>query len=383
MIVLFRGCDYGCASMQIGVSARGLSVPLGGARRILDELLTWLPVLGHGHDIRVYQPPGTRSFEGTGPVRVSAPHPVLWERVALPRALARTAPDVFLSPKTLLPARLPPRTRTAIMVLDLLYFSIRGRYLHEYKWADILYMRRYFLDACRRADAILCISESTRRDLLSLCPLPEARIHVVPLGVGLPEPHLLSPNRIEEVRRRYGLERPYIFYAGSLSPRKNMVRGVRAWASIAGQIPHDLVVTAGKSWRDRSVKQSVRTLGMSDRFRRLGAVPPDDLASLYAGADICLYPSLYEGFGLPVLEAMSCGCPVVTSDAAAIPEVAADAARLVDPESEEAMAAALLDVLTDTAEAGRLREMGRIRAASFPWQKTVQSTLHVLEGIVA
>lgn len=369
--------------MRIGVSARGWSVAVGGARKILEESLRRLPVLGAGHEILSYQPPGSPVAPGTTPVWVAAPHPAWWERVALPRALRADPPDVLFAPKTLLPPNLPAGVRTLSLVLDLLYFPIGGSYLHEYRWRDIAYNRLFYRDSCRRATALACISEHTRRDLQAVCPdLPPGKIHVVPLGVDPPAAEAVSAARVTEVRARHGLARPYVFYAGSLSPRKNMVRGVRAFARLAPEIPHDLVVTAGKSWRDRDAEAEVDRCGLRGRFRRLGAVPAEDLPALYAGADAFFFPSLYEGFGLPVIEAMACGCPVVAANASSVPEAAGGAAELADPLDEAALAAALRRVLADPARAAALRAAGRTRAAECSWDRTVRGWLDILERLV-
>ncbi len=357
-------------------------MPIGGARKVLDEILRRLPVLGSDHEVISYQPPGTPVMPGVNPVWVEAPHPVWWERVALPRAVRAHPPDVLFAPKTLLPPGVPADVRTLSLVLDLLYFPLRGDYLHEYQWRDIAYNRLFFRASCRRATAVACISEHTRNDLMSVCPdLPPGKVHVVPLGVDLPGPEAVSAARAEDVRARHHLDNPYVFHAGSLSPRKNMVRGVRAWARLADKIPHDLVVTAGKSWRDSDVEAEVDRCGLRGRFRRLGAVPEADMPALYAGADVFFFPSLYEGFGLPVLEAMACGCPVVASNTTAIPEAAGEAALLVDPEDEAAMAGALLRVLTEPTLADGLRAAGRRRASECTWDRTVRSLLDVIGSI--
>lgn len=365
--------------MQFGISARGLAVSVGGAQRLLDEILRWMPSLATGHDVLSYQESGQPVAPGTTPVWVSAPHPVWWEQFALPRAVRRQPPRVLLAPKTLLPIGLPASVKTVSIVLDLLYFPVRGNYLHEYKWRDIAYNRLFYRSSCRRADRVVCISDHTRRDLLSVCPLPPEKVRVVPLGVSLPPAVLISPERITDVRARHGLHRPYIFYAGSLSPRKNMVRGVQAWAGIADRIPHDLVVTAGKSWRDQAVEDEVDRVGLRARFLRIGAVPDQDMPALYAGADVFFFPSLYEGFGLPVLEAMACGCPVVASRSTSIPEVAGSAALLADPWSVPDLGRALLRVLQEPSVAGDLREAGVRQAAAFPWERTVKALVEIME----
>lgn len=368
--------------MRIGILARGLSTPIGGAFRVVEEALNGLPRLGgEAHEFVSYQPSGVPVSPGVEPVWVNAAHTLLWEWSALPRAIRLAPPDLLFAPKTLLPAGIPRGIKTLSVVLDLLYFSVRGRYLHEYKWRDIAYNRLFYRASCRRATALACISDYTRRDLLQVCPMPKEKVHVVPLGVHLPDPESLAPNRVAEVRASHGLERPYIFYAGSLSPRKNMVRGVRAWARIADQVLHDLVVTAGKSWRDSAVEREVDRCGLRSRFRRLGVVPDADLPSLYAGASTFFFPSLYEGFGLPVLEAMACGCPVVASNATAIPEVAGSAALLVDPYDVDAMAMALLHMLTERALAGEYRAAGLEHAARCSWDRTVRGWLDIMEAI--
>lgn len=219
-------------------------------------------------------------------------------------------------------------------------------------------------------------------DLLDICPdLDKERIHVTPLGVDLPEPEQICDARREAVRQAYGLERPYIFYPGTLTPRKNMVRGVRAWAA-AKRIAHvDLVVTAGKSWRDDDVEQAVDDLGVRSRFKRLGEVDEADLPALYACAEALFFPSLYEGFGLPILEAMACGCPVVASKATCLHEVVDTAGLLVDPLDEQAMAAALERVLTEKELAERLRETGQARAASLPWEACIRDIYSIVKEL--
>lgn len=369
--------------MRIGVSARGLAIRVGGVRRMIDEVLRRLPVIGTGHTFLSYQPRGTPVTPGIEPVWVDAPHAAWWEQVSLPRALRRTRPDVLFAPKTMLPMFLPGGVRSVVMVHDLLYFPVRGRYLHEYRWHDIAYNRLFYRASCRRADAVVCNSEHTRRDLLDVCPMPSEKTSVAYLGVTRPRPEQVDERAVGACRARYGVTAPYVLYPGSLSPRKNMVRGVRAWAEIAVTMPHDLVVTAGKSWRDGEVEAEVDRLGMRARFRRLGMVSDDDMPALYAGADALFFPSLYEGFGLPVLEAMACGCPVVTANATSLPEAAGDAARLVDPENEADMVSGLRHVLTDPAYAETLRAKGRERAARFTWERTARTMLDVMERVGA
>lgn len=369
--------------MRIAYAGRGLS-GIGGAARYAGELLRAWAAVAPGHAFGVVTPGARLPTALALPANVacvptSAAPALIWETWHLPRAVRTWAPDVLVCPKTLVPAGLPSGLRVVSVLLDLLYFPIRGVYLHEYKWRDVVYMRLALKRALARADVIVCISECTRRDAREVLGLGDDRLRTVPLGVRPPDPAALTPAAVDAVRRRHGLDAPYLFYAGSLSPRKNIPLLLRALQALGARIPHRLVVTAGKSWRDRAVFDTVRQLGLDDRFVRLGAVDEADLAALYAGADAFVFPSLYEGFGLPVLEAMACGCPVICSNASALPEAAGDAALLVDPADVEAWSAAILRVVGDVAYAATLRARGTARAAALTWERCARG----FENVVA
>lgn len=365
--------------MRIGILSRGLSIPVGGARRVLDHILRELPRLAPEHDIISFQPPGTPVAPGTVPVWVPSPHPLWWEWVSAGRVVAKAKPDVLLAPKTLLPFGIPASVKTVSLVHDLLYFPIQGHYLNEYRRRDIVYNRLFYKKSVRRADRLICISRQTQQDVVEVCGVPESKTRVVLHGVEVPQASAMDEAQQKRVREKYGLAAPYIFYSGSLSPRKNMLRGVRAWEKLAAAgLPHDLVVTAGKSWHDGDVAAAVAASPFSSRFHRLGAVPDEDLPALYAAADVYFFPSLYEGFGLPVLEAMACGCPVVASAGGAVGEAAGDAAWGVNPLSEDDMAAGLEKVLTDAVLADELRRKGHQRAAQFSWNSSMSAMLDVL-----
>jgi glycosyltransferase involved in cell wall biosynthesis len=198
----------------------------------------------------------------------------------------------------------------------------------------------------------------------------------VPLGVDvLP----VSDDDVTRVTRQHGVTRPYVLFVGTVEPRKNLPRVVDAFARI-GRPDVELVLVGPTGWNE-DVAPAVAALGA--RARALGFVPRHDLAPLYAGAAAFVYPSLREGFGLPVLEAMAQGTPVVTSAATSTAEVAGDAALLVDPFDVDAIAAAIDRALTDGEVARRLRDAGRARAAEFPWSRTAEMTLAVYREAVS
>jgi glycosyltransferase involved in cell wall biosynthesis len=233
----------------------------------------------------------------------------------------------------------------------------------------------------RRATAVIATSESTRRDLVHRLGLPGDRVHTVHLGI---DHDLYRP-----VERRR-LDEPYVLFVGTEHPRKNLGRVLEAFAALkaGGAHPQLKLVKAGgpgkAEWPFRdATERRVRELGLEDDVVFTGRIPDEDIVALYSGAVCLVFPSLYEGFGFPVLEAMACGCPVVTSTASSLPELAGDAALLVDPRDPGAIADAMRLLVEDGGERRRLVARGRRRAARFTWERTARETLAVYERVLA
>lgn len=291
-------------------------------------------------------------------------------RPALPRRLAGL--DVVHAPS---PVAVPSVGRDQALVVtvhDLAFRLFPSMYPPAWRTLFRAGLRR----AGRRADAIIAISRHTATDLVRLARVDPRRVHVVPLAAALPS----DPTDPEPALERLKIPRPYVLFAGTLEPRKNLVRLVRAYRRAALRIPHALVVAGPLGWRAQRLHRELAVPG-SGRVVLTGRVRAGDLDALYRGADAFCYPSLYEGFGLPVLEAMARGVPTITSTAASLPEVAGEAALTVDPRSVRDLAEALERVLTDPDEADRLRAMGRDRAARFSWERTARMTRDVYEGV--
>jgi glycosyltransferase involved in cell wall biosynthesis len=232
-------------------------------------------------------------------------------------------------------------------------------------------------------DAILTDSESARRDLIRHVGFAPPKVYVTCPGVDLPYPADLNrwTTQVGVVAHRYGISSPYFLYVGALNPRKNIRRLVAAFAEVHAQYSEtQLVVVGPKSpWADETEAQSSQ---LGDAVRLTGFVDDSSLHALYVGARAVVYPSLYEGFGLPALEAMAHGAPIITSNTSSLPEVVGDAGLLVDPTDVQAIAAAMRQVLTDSKLAQTLSFLGRQRAQQFTWEHTARATLQVYRHVV-
>jgi glycosyltransferase involved in cell wall biosynthesis len=228
--------------------------------------------------------------------------------------------------------------------------------------------------AVRRADRVIAVSEHTADDIVSMLHTPREKIDVVPSGLG--QPARAAALGAEDTRRRFVLgERPVVLSLSAKRAHKNLDALIRAVGAIPAERRPVLVLPGYPTEYEQTLRALVQRLGLERDVRLLGWLPAEEVEGLWAIADAFAFPSLYEGFGLPVLEAMDRGVPVVSSNAASLPEVAGDAALLVDPHDERAIAAAIERVLGDPAEAQRLREAGRRQASRFSWERTARGTL--------
>jgi glycosyltransferase involved in cell wall biosynthesis len=309
-------------------------------------------------------------------------HAHLSTQLLLPSALARAPVDVFhFLAHGDAPMQLPPRT--VVTVHDLILDVLPQLYAHEkplrYRAGRVL-ERPVF----ERAELLIADSEATRDDLVRLMSVPAGRVRVVPLGVATRfRPH--TPQETAAVRARLKLERTYLLYVGGIDPRKNAPRLIEAWARLRARraTTPDLVL-AGAIERDEhfpALLAQARALGVGDALRVPGFVPDEDLPALISAAEAFVFPSLYEGFGLPPLEAMACGTPVVASRAGSLAEVLGEAALLVAPEDPGALADALAHLLDDGALRTTLRQRGLAQAAKFTWERTARQTIETYREV--
>jgi glycosyltransferase involved in cell wall biosynthesis len=249
----------------------------------------------------------------------------------------------------------------------------------------LLYARVMIRRALRRADRIITVSYNSKRDLVDYFGIPPSRVEVIYNGVAARFHPDLAPAERDRVAQRYALPRPYLLFLGGEKPHKNVRNVLRAFAEARREraLPHALVL-AGPMPKNRSrVEALIAALDLASSVVRTGVVPEEDLPGLFAGADAFLYPTLYEGFGLPVAEAMACGVPVLTSSTSALQEIAGGYAYLVDPLDVDAIARGIGDLATDAARRAEFADLGRRRAADFSWDRAAQATLRVYAEALA
>lgn len=230
-----------------------------------------------------------------------------------------------------------------------------------------------------RSDILVTVSESTKKDLIRLLHVPESKVRVIYNGVQAKE----STLPFSKLQSRFGLTQPYILYVGNLEPRKNIGRLIRAYAKLKREanLPHRLVLAGQKGWMYDDIFHTVSSEGLEDDVLFTGYASEADKAALYRYASVFAYPSLYEGFGIPIVEAMAAGVPVVCSCTSSMPEVAGDAALLVNPGDTDAIAEAIYRLLTDEALRNSKIALGKVQAAKFSWNKSADNLISLYRSM--
>jgi glycosyltransferase involved in cell wall biosynthesis len=234
--------------------------------------------------------------------------------------------------------------------------------------------------SARTADRIIAVSQHTADDIVAWLGIDPDKVRVIPLAAS-PGIRRLTGAELRVFRLKYDLERPHILAVGTLEPRKNLAMLLRAFAAIREDVPHRLVLAGPEGWLNDELHATARELELGDRLVLTGFAGDETLGGWYSSADLVAYPSKYEGFGLPMLEAMACGAPVLASSASSLPEVGGDAATYVDPGDEAAWSAAMIDILRDDAQRERMREAGLARVSEFSWEATARASWEVYREV--
>ena len=373
--------------MHIAVDGSAIPRQMAGAGVYTYQLVRALAEIEGDHRLTVFARPGLFDDLAADERRLRVVHVgpssrlarLAWEQTVLPRLLRRLNVDVLHSPHhhTPLVTRGP---RRVVTFHDVTFLLLPERY----SLARRLYMEGVTRAAARVADAIITPSQTVRQEVIDRLGIPSERVVALPEAAGPQYMPIEDEEILGRVRQKYQLPRRYILSVGSLEPGKNRTRLIHAYARLRGDgIDCPLAVAGQPAWLYEGDFELVRRLGLDEQVRFLNYVPDEEMPALYSGAALLAFPSLHEGFGLPVLEAMACGTPVVTTNVSATAEVAGDAALLIDPQDVEALATAIGRVLSDEALQADLRARGLARAKEFSWQQTARQTIAVYEAVAA
>jgi glycosyltransferase involved in cell wall biosynthesis len=369
----------------IGIDARKLrDFGIGSYIRNLLEAMALRPEAAHFR-FRVYtrradrdiMPPLAANFEV---VEEDSPGYSFAELTRFAFRLYRDRLDLFHATHYVLP---PLRSRAVVTIHDIIHL-LYPQFLPSP--AALVYARVMIRRALRRADRIITVSYNSKRDLVDYFGIVPARVDVIYNGVSPRFRSDVSEEDRTRVAAKYGLRRPYLLFLGGEKPHKNVQNVVRAFGEarrVRPDLPHVLALAGPMPRNSARIDALIAALDLAAAIARPGLIDEEDLPGLLSGADALLYPTLYEGFGLPVVEAMACGTPVLTSSTSALQEIAGGYAYLVDPLDVDAIARGILALATDPKVRADFIELGRKRALDFSWDKAAERTLEVYEEALA
>jgi glycosyltransferase involved in cell wall biosynthesis len=370
--------------MRIGVMGRILRYEGFGASTLLSGLINGFELNNAKHEIIIFTDEKKQinlksDTSGIQEVQISAPIQTFlqrfwWDHVLVGKFCRKLSIDVLYAPAHIRPIYSP--CPVVVSVFDMMYH----KFPIDWPIRDRLYFPFMINNFTVRADAIAALSENTRSDIIEYLNYPNEKINVIYPGV----PEGFQPLSLElciQVQPKYELIKPFILYIGGFHPRKNVKKLVAAFESIADRCEHDLVITGKMFWKDNNLEKQILESPVRNRIRLLGMVPREDLPRLLNLADIFVFPSYYEGFGFPVLEAMACGCPSSVSNRSAIPEVGRNAVDYFSPESSTQIANSINKILGDYDLRLTLRQKGIVQASKFSWLKMAKQTLNIIESV--
>lgn len=373
--------------MNIAINTLSLYKTKAGMGRYIRELVNRLPALDPQHTYYLYISQKNKkyfNFEEKNVVvktlsRFWSVHflKLLWEQFFLPFSLWKHDIQLYHSTGFTLPFFKQKKTKYVVTIADMTFFSHPEYHL----WWKVLYFRYMIPRALKKADTIITISDNTKNDILKMTNIPPEKIKTIYLGVD----RQFSPlNRsvCKKIGEKYNIKTPYILFVGMLEPRKNIIGLLHAYALLKDKKGHELVIVGKKGWKCDEIFDTVKELGLQTVVRFLGYVPDEDLPALYSAATCFVYPSFYEGFGIPILEAMACGCPVITSNNSSMKEIAGNAALLIDPANKEEIKEAMELILSHKKEQQRRRRAGLLQVKKFCWETMAKQTKELYASLL-
>lgn len=371
--------------MRIGIDATALPPQPVGAGNYIIHLVRALVALDSGDEFVIFAQQGGASLinipDGNGVEWIILPdrNPgirLIWEQISFPKLVQRSGVDLLHSLHYTRPVWLP--CKSVVTYHDMTFFL----YPHLHARSKRVFFPMAIRASARQADALIAVSESTRQDAIRILGIPPQKITTAQLGV---DPSFTPISDIEQKRRiaeKYHLPKKFILYVGLVEPRKNLPKLISAYKkSVDNGIEHKLVVVGRYGWMYEEVFRQIEALNLKDNVFLAGYISQEDLPMVYNLASLFVYPTLYEGFGLPSLEAMACGLPVISTNVSSLPEIIGDAGVLVPPDDVDSLYQAIQKVLKDEKLSEDLIQKGLEQAAKFTWERTARSTLQVYRQV--
>jgi glycosyltransferase involved in cell wall biosynthesis len=373
--------------VRIGIDATALPPNPVGAGNYIIQLVRTLAAMDTGHEFVIFAQQQGRELIG----ELASPHchwvvvpdmspalRLLWEQVQLPALVKNSKVDLLHSLHYTRPVVLP--CKSVVTFHDMTFFLFPELHTRVKRLFFPLAIRY----SARHADALITISESTRTDAMRILRIPPERIFAAPLGISADFRPIDDPALLEQGRQAHHLPDKFILYVGLIEPRKNIPFLLKAYARLLkqGNPPH-LVLVGRQGWMYDQVIKLIEQLKLEGKVQFAGYISPQNLPIVYNLAQIFVYPSTYEGFGFPPLEAMACGIPVITTAISAMLDNVGDAGLLIPPQDELALSSALQTLLDDGSLRNQLSIAGRLRAAEFTWHRTAMETLKVYQQVGA
>ncbi len=353
-------------SLAEGYRSAGISSYIYNVLRHLPGTASDMEYTVFLNEKRYKGPPGLRLQVSRLPTN-RPPVRIVWEQALLPWFARSEELDLLHNTAFVGPLASSCPYVTTVHDLSFLYHPDSFRTLRR------RYLQAFARMSARRARRVIAVSESTKQDLVKIYGISPAKIDVVHNGVDTSfQP--LPADQVAAFRQQKGLPDRFMLFVGTLEPRKNVVRLVEAYARLSKERP-PLVLVGGRGWFYDEIFGRVKALELTDEVHFPGFVPAEDLPLWYNAADLFVYPSVYEGFGLPVLEAMACGTAVITSTASSLPEVVGEAGKLVDPTDTDGLATAMEQVLGDRELQEQMQAAGLVQAGGFSWEKAARQTV--------
>ncbi|MGB6420537.1 MAG: glycosyltransferase family 1 protein [Anaerolineales bacterium] len=372
--------------MLIGIDATALPPQPGGAGSYIIHLIRALASLSSecqftifahhsGRDL-IDSPPSSRMNWVLVPDKNPARR-LVWEQVTFPRLVRQSRVGLLHSLHYTRPLSLS--CASVVTFHDMTFFL----YPHLHTRSKRIFFPTAIRLSARLADALIAVSENTKKDAVRLLGVPGDKITAIPHGVGEEFHPITDAALLEGIRRKYKLPQDFILNVGIVEPRKNLALLLKSYQRLHSQgISLPLVIVGGLGWMYEDVFRQAESLGIKEQVYFTGYVPDHDLPIIYNLARIFVYPSIYEGFGLPPLEAMACGTPVITTAVSSMPEHVGDAGILIPPQDEKALTNALQKLINDSTLQEKLSSKGLERASQFTWKRTAQETIKVYNRVL-